>query len=198
MLKMVVGLGNPGPQYHHHRHNIGFQCIERFAQRHQIDSGKLQLRAMTAQGVVKKGGAQQKAILVKPLTYMNASGEAVGALARFYQIAPADILVIHDDLDLPLAKLRLRPGGSSGGQNGIKSIIQHLASQEFARARVGIGRPPGRMDSAAYVLQTFSKEEEAEMAPVREIVCDAIECWLFEGIEAAMNKFNGAGGGTAK
>jgi len=129
-------------------------------------------------------------LLVKPLTYMNASGEAVGPLARFYRVEPQAILVIHDDLDLASGKLRLRAGGSSGGQNGIRSIIDHLGSQEFARAKVGIGRPPGRMDPADYVLQNFNVDEETLFTPLRERVVDAVLCWLFEGIEPAMNRFN--------
>ena len=189
--KMIVGLGNPGPRYRANRHNIGFQCVERFAQRHQIEVGRMQQRAMVGDGFVSVRGQRMKVILVKPLTYMNASGEAVGALARYYQVDAEDMLVVHDDLDLESGKLRLRRNGGSGGQNGIKSIMQHVGSQEFHRARVGIGRPPGRMDPAAYVLQDFSAAEEDVFGPLRETVCDALECWLFEGIEVAMNRFNG-------
>jgi PTH1 family peptidyl-tRNA hydrolase len=121
---------------------------------------------------------------------MNLSGEAVAPLARYFQIEPANILVIHDDLDLDLGRLRMRPGGSSGGQNGIKSIIERLASQDFARARIGIGRPPGRMDPAAWVLQDFSTDEEPIIGPTRHRVADAVESWLFDGLTVAMNRFN--------
>lgn len=190
-LKMVVGLGNPGPQYSRNRHNIGFQCLELLAQKQGIALDRMQQRALTGSGFIAQGGARQKVLLVKPLTYMNASGEAVAPLARFYRIDPAAILVIHDDLDLVAGKLRLRPNGSSGGQNGIRSIIDHLGSQEFARARVGIGRPPGRMDPADYVLQNFSADEEMIFTPLRARVVEAVLCWLFEGIEVAMNRFNG-------
>lgn len=202
-LKMIVGLGNPGPQYTNNRHNIGFQCVDLFARRHGFDAGKMQNRAMITQGFVRKNskssvGAeaiqtlqQQKVLLVKPLTFMNVSGEAVGPLAHFYQVEPQDLIVVHDDLDLPSGKLRLRLGGSSGGQNGIKSIIQQIGTQEFARVKVGIGRPPGRMDPAAYVLQNFSTEEETDFALLRITVCDALESWLFDGIEVTMNRFNG-------
>lgn len=203
-LKMIVGLGNPGPEYAKNRHNIGFQCVELFARRHSFDNGKMQNRAMITQGTVRKNSRsalpgsldaiqtmqQQKALLVKPLTFMNLSGEAVGQLARFYQVEPTEIIVIHDDLDLPSGRLRVRMGGSSGGQNGIKSIIQHLGTQDFARLKVGIGRPPGRMDAAAYVLQNFSNEEEGNFAILRQTVCDALEGWLFDGIEITMNRFN--------
>lgn len=189
--KMLVGLGNPGAKYALNRHNLGFQCIDRFARRHRIEGGRVQNRAMIVDAWITRGDQRAKVIMVKPMTYMNASGEAVGPLARYYHVDPADILVIHDDLDLEMGKLRLRRDGSSGGQNGIKSIAQHLSTPEFNRAKVGIGRPPGRMDPAAYVLQDFSAQEEELFAPLREKVCDAVESWLFEGIEAAMNRYNG-------
>ena len=189
-LKMVVGLGNPGPKYAFNRHNIGFQALERFARSHSLLLDKMQTRALIGQGWVQNGELRQKILLAKPLTYMNASGEAVAALARFYQVEPIDMLVIHDDLDLASGRLRLRPGGGWGGQNGVKPIIQQLGPQDFARLRVGIGRPPGRMDAADYVLQDFSKDEEEVFGPLRERICDAIESWLFEGIVAAMNKYN--------
>jgi len=188
---MIVGLGNPGPEYARNRHNIGFQCVELFARRHAIDLTRMQQRAIIGSGWAGRGPMRQKVMLVKPLTYMNASGQAVGPLAKYYQVAPQDILVVHDDLDLASGMLRLRANGSAGGQNGVKSIIQHLGSQEFHRARIGIGRPPGRMDPADYVLQNFSDGEEDTFAPLRATVADALECWLFEGIDAAMNRYNG-------
>lgn len=190
-MKMIVGLGNPGPTYARNRHNIGFQCVELFARRHGLALDKMQMRAMTGSGFVSLGGERMKVLLVKPLTYMNSSGDAVAPLARYYQVDPEAMLVIHDDLDLAAGKLRLRKNGSSGGQNGIKSIIERLGSPDFARAKVGIGRPPGRMDPADYVLQNFSAQEEELFTPLRELVCDAVECWLTQGIEAAMNRFNG-------
>lgn len=189
--KMIVGLGNPGPRYTYNRHNIGFQCVDLLARRHKIELGRIQQRAVIGDGWVTRNTARAKALLVKPMTFMNASGEAVGQLARYYQIEPSDILVVHDDLDMESGKLRLRRDGSSGGQNGIKSITQHLGTQEFNRVKVGIGRPSGRMDPAAYVLQDFSSAEEELFAILREKVCDALECWLFEGFEVAMNKYNG-------
>ena len=190
-IKLIVGLGNPGPQYSRNRHNVGFQCVDLLAQRHGLRLDKLQQRAMTGSGVIPCGGERHKVLLARPLTFMNASGEAVAPLARYYGVEPQDLIVVHDDLDLASGKLRLRAGGSSGGQNGIKSIIERLGSPDFARVKVGIGRPPGRMDPADYVLQNFSAAEEEVFAPLRERVCDAVECWLAEGIEAAMNRFNG-------
>jgi PTH1 family peptidyl-tRNA hydrolase len=188
--KMIIGLGNPGARYARNRHNIGFQCVDTLARRHQLDIGRVQQRALVGDGWIARQTARVKVILVKPMTYMNASGEAVGPLARYYQIDPADLIVIHDDLDLEAGKVRLRREGSSGGQNGIKSMIQHLGTPEFSRIKIGIGRPPGRMDPAAYVLQDFSTADEELFGPLRDTVCDALECWLFEGIEAAMNRYN--------
>ncbi len=203
-LKLIVGLGNPGPQYARNRHNLGFQVVDILARRHNIELSRSQNKARFGDGWINWrrtpdpinpfGGLaeRQKVLLVKPLTYMNNSGEAVGPLMRYFDVDVADLLVIHDDLDLASARLRLRPGGSSGGQNGVKSIIQHLGgAQEFARARMGIGRPPGRMAPADYVLQNFSAAEEDDFGPLRETTADAVECWLFEGIQVAMNKFNG-------
>lgn len=191
-LKLIIGLGNPGAQYTNNRHNIGFQTVELFAQRHKLELSKFQMQARLGDGWVQRASQRQKVLLVKPLTYMNNSGQAVGQLVRYYKVTPADLIVIHDDLDLEFGKLRVRASGSSGGQNGIKSIIDHLGSQDFARIRVGIGRPPGRMDPAAYVLQDFSKTDEEIFGPLREKICDAVECWLFEGIAPTMNKFNGS------
>ncbi len=214
---MIVGLGNPGPRYAHNRHNIGFQVIDILARRHHIPLNRIQHKALVGTGLIRRHGTglqpkeagwparsaeapgsetwgplpeERRALLVKPLTYMNHSGQAVSALARYYQVPPADILVIHDDLDLPPGRIRIRPKGGSGGQRGVQSIIQHLGTQEFPRIRVGIGRPPPGMDPADYVLQDFTDEEEALFGPVREQVADAVECWLFQGIDQAMNRFN--------
>ncbi len=205
--KMIVGLGNPGPEYARHRHNIGFQVLDLFAERHGLAFDKFQKRARLAIGPVTLSVPAStsalastwhgRVLLAKPMTYMNASGEAVAALAQFYKIAPADILVVHDDLDLPLGRIRLRPGGSAGGQKGVASIIKRLGTEDFHRLRIGISRPgapgsgaPPSMDPADYVLQPFSADQEAEMAFVRQRAADAIATWLALGIEAAMNRFN--------
>ncbi len=193
-MKMIAGLGNPGPEHARNRHNIGFQVLEVFAERHGLRLDKAQKRARVAVGDVRlPDGRTERVVLVRPLTYMNLSGEAVGPLAAFYKIAAADILVVSDDLDLPAGRLRLRSGGGAGGQKGVASITQHLHTDAFPRLRVGIGRPPGKMDPADYVLQNFSADQEAEMAFVRDKAADAIEVWLAQGIEAAMNQFNAAG-----
>ncbi len=202
--KMIVGLGNPGPQYLKNRHNIGFQIVDVFAARHSIDLPRMQLKARVGDGWVEQRGdvlsvlqgglpqiQRQKVLLVKPLTYMNLSGEAVGPLARYYDIPPEDVIVIHDDLDLEPGQLRLRRNGGSGGQNGVKSIMRHLG-EDFHRARIGIGRPQGRMAPADYVLQNFSSAEETDIfGPERERTADALAVWLFDGIETAMNRYNG-------
>ncbi|PKO22019.1 MAG: aminoacyl-tRNA hydrolase [Chloroflexi bacterium HGW-Chloroflexi-1] len=194
---MIVGLGNPGPEYARNRHNIGFQVVDLLAERHGMAFDKFQKRARLAIGnIVLPDGAAWRVLLAKPMTYMNVSGEAVSSLAAFYKIAPADILVVCDDLDLPVGRIRLRAGGGSGGQRGVQSIISRLGAQEFPRLRVGIGRPPGQMDAAAYVLQNFSPEQESEMAFVRPKAADAIEVWLAQGVETAMNQFNAGGPGT--
>ena len=190
---MVVGLGNPGPEYSRSRHNIGFQVTDLLAQRHGMEFDRYQKRSRLAIGRVRTpAGSAPRALLAKPMTYMNASGEAVAPLAAFYKIAPADIIVIFDDLDLPVGRIRLRPGGGSGGHKGMLSIIKHLGSEAFPRLRIGIGRPPGQMDPAAYVLRPFSTDQEAEMTFVRIRAAEAVEAWLAFGIEAAMNQFNPA------
>ena len=189
--KMIVGLGNPGQEYARNRHNVGFQVIDLFAERHGLAFDKFQKRARVALGrVALANGRTGRVLLAKPMTFMNLSGEAVGPLAAFYKVAPADILVISDDLDLPAGRLRLRAEGGAGGQKGIKSTIQHLHTEAFPRLRIGIGRPPGQMDPADYVLQNFSAAEEQEMAFLRPRAADAIEVWLAQGIAAAMNSFN--------
>jgi PTH1 family peptidyl-tRNA hydrolase len=202
---MIVGLGNPGPEYARHRHNVGFQVVDLFAARYGLEFDKFQKRARLALGGVSlAGGWRGRVLLAKPMTYMNSSGEAVGPLAAFYKIPPARVLVVHDDLDLPLARLRLRANGSPGGQKGVASIIRALGTDAFGRLKVGISRPgaqgsgaPPAMDPADYVLQPFSAEQEKEMTLARVRAADAIEAWLSQGIEAAMNGFNAEPTGKA-
>jgi len=183
---LIVGLGNPGREYAGNRHNVGFDCVDLLAGKHGIALSKSQHKARLGTGQV----AGRRAILAEPQTYVNSSGEAVGAVARYYKVAPEDVLVIYDDLDLPQGTIRLRPGGSSGGHNGIKSIIEHLGTQAFPRVRIGIGRPPGRMEPKDYVLQDFSAAEREGMAEVYDRVVDAVETFIREGIREAMNRYN--------
>lgn len=185
-MKLIVGLGNPGAQYARNRHNVGFQCIDFIADKHNFSLDKNSMKAIWGKGTL----ASQSVILAKPQTYMNLSGQSVGELARFYKIEPTqDLLVIYDELDLPFGKIRLRANGSSGGQNGIRNILDLLGTQEIARLRVGVGRP--RQGTARdRVLNDFNKEEEPYLKDIYARVEEAIQCWLTEGITAAMNKYN--------
>lgn len=184
---MIVGLGNPGKDYQKNRHNVGFMAIDTLATEFGINNKKVKSKAIVMEG--KRD--QSKIILVKPQTYMNLSGPAVASLVRFFKIKPENLIVIHDDLDLQPLNIRLRPGGGAGGQKGVASIIQNLGTPLFNRVRIGIGRPPGRMDPADYVLQNFSKQEEKEIEFLMQTVTKAVVCIMESGIEVAMNKFNG-------
>ncbi len=185
-LYLIVGLGNPGPQYVTNRHNVGFRCLKRLAAAHGLAFDRRQKQAQVARGTIHG----RMVILAQPQTFMNESGRAVALLARFYKVQPDCLLVVYDDLDLPRGAVRLRPEGGSGGHKGMRSIIEHLGSRDFSRLRIGIGRPPGRMDPAAYVLQDFSIEEEPQVEETLERAVVAIEIWLREGIETAMNRYN--------
>lgn len=183
---LIAGLGNPGPQYAANRHNVGFRCLERLAAAFNLTFDKQQKQAYVALGTIH----ERRVILAKPQTFMNESGYAVVPLVRFYKVQLERLLVAYDDLDLPLGTVRLRSEGGSGGHKGMRSIIEHLGTQDFPRLRIGIGRPPGQMDPAAYVLQDFSAEEEPLMEESLERAMAAIETWLHEGIETAMNRYN--------
>lgn len=183
---LIVGLGNPGRKYARNRHNAGFHCLDRLAEKCRMSFDTKRDKAEVAVGRV----AGRRAVLVKPQTFMNDSGVSVGALARFYKVEPEQVLVVYDDLDLPQGTLRLRPHGSAGGHRGMLSIMQHLGTRDFARLRVGIGRPPGRMPPKAYVLQDFGADEWAEMVEVYDRAVAAIECFVVDGVKEAMNRFN--------
>ena len=185
---LLVGLGNPGREYRETRHNVGFMVIDQVCKASGIKLSRVQTKAIIGVGPF----SGRRLVLAKPQTFMNLSGQAVAALVRFYKIPFEQILIAHDDLDLPLGTLRLRPSGGSAGQKGIASTIQQLGSQEFGRMRIGIGRPPGQMDPAAYVLQTFSKGEQALVDQMLERAVSAVECFLQNGLEAAMNQYNGS------
>ncbi len=185
---LIVGLGNPGPRYHNNRHNVGFMVVNALA-----DTANIPIRRVEFHALVGKGDfADARLILAKPQTYMNNSGQAVATLVHFYKIPIERLLVVHDDLDLPFGTLRLRPQGSAGGQRGMGSIIAKLNTQEFARLRVGIGRPPGRMDPSDYVLHDFDPPEEEMLPEVLERAVKAIRMFIEEDINLAMNKFNGS------
>lgn len=193
-MKLIVGLGNPGLNYTHNRHNIGFACVNHFARKWDVRWDKKQGKARVGLGEVVGNGV----MVAKPQTYMNASGGSVILLVKKYKIDLNDLIVIHDDLDLPLGKIRLRHDGSSGGHKGIESIIAALDSPDFVRLRVGIGRPPNS-DSATlkneadiidYVLTDFTAAEKGVLAEIMPRVTDALTCLLSEGLTAAMNRYN--------
>lgn len=183
---LIVGLGNPGREYAGNRHNIGFQIADRAAAAHQLAFRKVQFQAMIAVGRLR----DRRVVIARPQTYMNDSGRAVSALLNFYKIPRNRLLVIFDDLDLPFGTLRLRSDGGAGGHNGMRSIIAQLGNTDYARLRVGLGRPPGRMDPAAFVLQDFSRDEALELPGVIERAVQAIETFVVADINTAMNQFN--------
>ena len=186
---LIVGLGNPGPRYERTRHNIGFMTVERLAQKHGLSFSKIEHRAQVASGTI----LGRRVILAKPQTFMNLSGDSIAPLARFYKIEPDHIIVVHDDLDLPLGTLRLRKSGSSGGQNGLKHIRQRMGTQDIPRVRIGVGRPPGRMDPVDYVMTPFKGDDEILAVEVQDRAITATETWLTDGIELAMSRHNGPG-----
>jgi len=186
-IYLVVGLGNPGREYRNTRHNMGFLALDHLAAHWSITTLKVQGKAIISTGQY----AGNKVILAKPQTYMNLSGQAVSALMNFYKVPLEHLLVIHDDVNIPFGTIRIRPGGGFGGQKGVGSIIEKLGTQEFARMRLGVGRPPGQMDTANYVLQSFSKEDEEFLQSVFAKSDEAVETFITEGLNTAMNRFNG-------
>ncbi len=192
-MMMVVGLGNPGRQYEHTRHNVGFMTVDELARRHGATQIAERKGAWTARATI----AGRSILLVKPQTFMNVSGEAVGPLWRWHKMDLKDLLVISDDIDLPFGRLRLRPHGSAGGHNGLKSIFAHLGSQDIARLKIGVGRAAGR-DAKDHVLAPFSAEERADLPVVLGHAADAVELMLRQGLDAAMNVINPPAGETTK
>lgn len=185
---LVVGLGNPGDQYEHTRHNVGFAVADELAERCRVPLQRLKFRALT--NTVTLGG--QKVLLMKPVTYMNLSGEAVREAAAFYKVPPEHILVLSDEVALPPGKLRVRKGGSAGGHNGLKNIIAHLGSDQFPRIRLGVGQKPHPdYDLADWVLGKFSKEDRKAIDAAVERSLDALQCALSQGIDQAMSRYNG-------
>ena len=186
-MKLVVGLGNPGKKYEGTRHNIGFDVLAELCRRVGSPSAKTRFQGELYEGKLN----DQSLLLLAPITFMNLSGASVQPTADFFKLAPTDILVICDDMNLPLGKLRIRAKGSAGGQKGLADIIRRLGTDEVPRLRIGIDRPPDRWDPADYVLSKFKK---VELEPIQHaIVCaaDAVELWAKEGTEASMNQYNG-------
>ncbi len=185
-MKLVVGLGNPGRKYAGTRHNVGFEVLACLAQRFDVGRPKAKFNAEVAETNIKN----QKTILLSPLTYMNLSGQSVRAAVDFYKLPVTELLVICDDINLEVARLRFKPSGSAGGQNGLKDIIQRLGTQEFGRLRVGVGRVPPNWGTSDFVLGKFSSDDQAEIDLVINKAANAVEAWISDGIQAAMNQFN--------
>jgi peptidyl-tRNA hydrolase, PTH1 family len=186
---LVAGLGNPGPGYELNRHNAGFLVADVLAARAGVRFRASKFRAATAEGRL----AGQPVIIVKPMTFMNDSGAAVAGVAGYHRLTADSVAVIHDELDLPFRTIRLKRGGGDNGHNGLRSVTARLGTRDYYRIRVGIGRPPGRMDPAGYVLRNFSTVESRELAVVLERAADAVECLLASGLAAAQNAFHPSG-----
>ena len=194
-MKLVAGLGNPGPRYAQTRHNVGYLVVDELARRWDVDVEKYDRRyeALVGDGQVTR----QRVLLLKPQTFMNLSGRSVLAVRQFYKLAPSALLVVCDDLDLPVGRIRLRAGGSGGGQKGLENILLRLASNDIPRLRIGIGKVDKSVTSE-YVLSRFAPDEREPAAEAITAAADAVECWLDKGIDAAMNRFNPKRGGKAR
>jgi PTH1 family peptidyl-tRNA hydrolase len=185
---LIVGLGNPGREYRETRHNIGFMLVDRLAIKLDVRFTRLQSQALIASA----NYSERKIILAKPQTFMNLSGRAVQGLVHFYKIPLTNLIVAHDDLDLPPGTIRIRPDGGSAGQKGMASILDRFGTDEFPRLRLGIGHPPGQMQPADYVLQDFSSNELSLISETLDRAVQAVISFITEGLDTAMNKFNGS------
>jgi len=191
-MKLIVGLGNPGREFAGSRHNVGFDCLNFFARWQGMRFGRQACRARVAVGRIEG----REVILAKPRAFINLSGEVVARLVCRFEIPLSSLLIVYDDLDLPLGRIRLRARGGAGGHNGMKSVIAHLGSEEFPRLRIGIAPPenrPERLRTPEYVLGRFPPAERAKLAEILPQAAQAIYCFISEGVEVAMNKFNPAG-----
>lgn len=186
-MKLIAGLGNPGPKYAESRHNVGFMVVDELARRWQTDVARYDRHAQGQLGRTERGG--DTLLLLKPQTYMNLSGQSVAACARYFKIERPDVLVVIDDLDLPVGQLRLRESGSAGGHRGLDDVIRHFGSEDVPRLRVGIGKVD-KTETVDHVLGRFSSDERTVMQSAIQGAADATECWVNEGLTAAMNKFN--------
>jgi len=184
---LIVGLGNPGREYRQSRHNVGFMAVDQLAAKLDIRMSRVQSRAIVGMG----NHRDRKVILAKPQTFMNDSGKAVSSLMHYYKLPIDNLMVIHDDIDLPFGVLRIRPAGGSAGQKGVASIIERIGTQDYSRMRIGVGRPPGRKAAANYVLEDFSDDEQETLRAVFDQAVEAVLVFLDSGIDQAMNRFNG-------
>ena len=185
-MKIIAGLGNPGAEYAHTKHNVGFMLVDALAEELGIDAWREKFNALVAEGRI---GAE-KVLLVKPLTYMNESGRALAPLLDWYKLAPEELIVVHDDMDIAAGTIRLRRKGSAGGHNGIKSLLAHIGSQEFSRVRIGIGRPLPGWTVVRHVLAPFSAEDGPKVHEAIAYLLPAVECIVTDGIDMAMNRYN--------
>lgn len=185
-MKLVVGLGNPGTQYAGTRHNAGFDVVAELVRRFSSVKAQTKFSSLVHEVFADAG----KILLVTPTTFMNRSGEAVQQFVHFYQIAPQDVVVVCDDMNLPLGRIRWRASGSAGGQKGLADIIQRLGTDQVPRLRLGVGRPPGQMDAAEFVLSRFRAEQREEFAVMTKIAADSVETWISDGLVCAMNRYN--------
>jgi len=185
-MKLIVGLGNPGKLYENTRHNVGFQIIREFARRHGAGPPQTKFESET----VRLTLGDQQVMLLCPLTYMNLSGRSIRLAANFYKLPLGELLVICDDFNLPVGKLRFRTRGSSGGQHGLQNTIEQLGSEEFCRLRIGVGPLPERCSAADFVLGKFTAAQRETVAEVVDRACKAIDCWCTDGIDQSMNNFN--------
>ena len=187
-MKLIVGLGNPGREYRETRHNVGFRVVDEIARRHSLTWSTAP--SQVPETVIVKKFGPEPLLLAKPMTFMNLSGEAVAALARYYDLAPEDVLIVYDEAALPFGRLRARARGSAAGHNGVKSIVERFGTQEFPRLRLGVGRGDGRRDLADHVLAKFEPDEQAELESFITHAADAAEMFAVEGIEKVMNRYN--------
>ena len=184
---LLIGLGNPGREYANTRHNFGFMLIDRIAVRLNARGMKVQSKAI----VMNASYEERKLILAKPQTYMNLSGQSVQGLVHFYKLPMNNVMILSDDLDIPFGTIRIRASGGPGGQRGLSSILERLGTKEVPRLRLGIGRPPGRMDSSNYVLQNFSRSDMQAISEILDSAADAVLAFVSHGLNKAMNEFNG-------
>ncbi|NUU31998.1 aminoacyl-tRNA hydrolase [Arthrobacter sp. C9C5] len=187
---LIVGLGNPGAEYAHNRHNVGQMVLDELA--HRVGGGfkSHKARAQVLEGRLGIGGP--RVVLAKPLSYMNVSGGPVSALAKFYDIEPARVIAVHDEIDIPFNTVKLKIGGGEGGHNGLRDISKALATKDYLRVRVGVGRPPGRMDTADFVLRDFAAPEKKELPFLIDAAADAVEALVRDGLQSAQQKFHPA------
>ncbi|MCY0904963.1 aminoacyl-tRNA hydrolase [Arthrobacter sp. H14-L1] len=188
---LVVGLGNPGPDYSRNRHNIGYLVVEELARRMGASFKKHKVRALVAEGRLGIGGS--KLILAKSMTFMNLSGGPAAGLAKFFDLGPDQIIAVHDEIDIPFNTIKLKIGGGEGGHNGLRDMSSALGSKDYYRVRVGVGRPPGRSDAATHVLKDFSSTEVKDLPFLIDAAADAVELMIVGGLLEAQQKFHGAG-----